>query len=90
MPEHPMISRQFEKEGILEDIIVSTAMGEIIFVAPNSFFIGNLNSIEELLIKYNPNELSGLISSEDLADLTTRINNSTFAPRKKWLKPLSA
>ncbi|MFD2876464.1 Imm3 family immunity protein [Paenibacillus rhizoplanae] len=26
-------------------------------------------------MKYNPNELSGLISCENLADLTTRINN---------------
>ncbi|WP_339255073.1 Imm3 family immunity protein [Paenibacillus sp. FSL P2-0136] len=62
------------KEGILEDIIVSTAMGEII-LSHQKVFIGNLNSIEELLINYNPNELSGLISIEDLTDLTTRINN---------------
>ncbi|MFD1908396.1 Imm3 family immunity protein [Paenibacillus rhizoplanae] len=52
------------KEGILENIIVSTAMGEMILSHQKSFFIGNLNSIEELLIKYNPNELSGLISCE--------------------------
>lgn len=61
-------------EGIVENIIVSTAMGEII-LSHQKVFIDNLNSIEELLIKFNPDELLGQISDEDLADLSTRINN---------------
>lgn len=61
-------------EGIIENIIVSTAMGEII-LSHQKVLIGNLKSIEELLIKFNPDELLGQISDEDLADLTTRINN---------------
>ncbi|MEK3911114.1 Imm3 family immunity protein [Paenibacillus sp. FSL H7-0331] len=61
-------------EGIIENIIVSTAMGEII-LSHQKVLIGNLKSIEESLIKFNPDELLGQISDEDLADLTTRINN---------------
>ncbi|AIQ56709.1 Imm3 family immunity protein [Paenibacillus borealis] len=61
-------------EGKVENIIVSAALGEIIS-SHQSVFIGNLNSIEELLGEFNPDELLGLISGEDLADLTTRIKN---------------
>lgn len=61
-------------EGMVEKVIIFTALGEII-LRHERVFVGFLKSIEEVLNKVNFDELRGQLSDEEINDLSSRIKN---------------
>jgi len=59
-------------EGIIENLIVATALGEIIS-SHKQVFIGNLNSINETINKTNLNELHGKLLEKEINDLAKKM-----------------
>jgi len=58
-------------EGIIENLIVGTALGEIIS-SHKKVFVGTLNLINETINKINPNELHGNLLEKEINDLTKK------------------
>lgn len=59
--------------GEVEDIIVATAIGEIL-ITHDKVFVGNLESITKCLSMFNPNDVLNELTANEISDLSQRIN----------------
>ncbi|MED4651215.1 hypothetical protein COM13_09475 [Bacillus pseudomycoides] len=63
----------FNNLGKIEDIIVDVAIGEIL-ITYDKVFIGYVEGITKTLSLFNPQEAEGELTSEEINDLSRRIN----------------
>lgn len=63
----------FNNLGKIEDIIVDVAIGEIL-ITYDKVFVGYIEDIIKNLSVFNPQEIEGELPSEEIKDLSRRIN----------------
>ncbi|WP_338780314.1 Imm3 family immunity protein [Metabacillus sp. FJAT-52054] len=71
----------FSNLGKVEDIIVDVAIGEIL-ITNDKVFVGYVEGITTNLNMFNPKEAEGELTSEEIKDLSRRINNVLAGLRK--------
>ncbi|KFN13384.1 Imm3 family immunity protein [Bacillus pseudomycoides] len=59
--------------GEIEDVIVDTAVGEIV-LSHDKVFIGYIKGITKRLSKFNPLDAMGELTQEEIRDLSNRIH----------------
>ncbi|EEM16284.1 hypothetical protein bpmyx0001_26730 [Bacillus pseudomycoides DSM 12442] len=59
--------------GEIEDVIVDTAVGEIV-LTHDKVFIGYIKGITKRLSKFNPLDAMGELTQEEIRDLSNRIH----------------
>lgn len=59
--------------GEVENIIVATAIGEML-ITHDKVFVGNLESITKCLSMFNPNDVLNELTANEISDLSQRIN----------------
>lgn len=67
------LADEFDNLGKIEDLIVDTAIGEIT-IGHDKAFIGSIEGITKRLSMFNPQEVVGALTLEEIKDLSRRIN----------------
>ncbi|AGN37669.1 Imm3 family immunity protein [Bacillus paralicheniformis] len=67
------LADEFDNLGTIEDVIVDTAIGEIL-IGQDKVFVGRINGITNRLSRFNPQEAEGELALEEIKDLSRRIN----------------
>ena len=67
------LADEFDNLGKIEDIIVDTAIGEIL-IDHDNVFAGRIEGITNRLSIFNPKEAEGELSLDEVKDLSSRIN----------------
>ncbi|PEY43942.1 hypothetical protein CN354_01905 [Bacillus cereus] len=66
-------SYEYINLGEIEDVIVDTAIGEIL-LTHDKVFIGYIEGITKRLSKFNPLDAVGELTQEEIRDLSSRIH----------------
>ncbi|HZH62703.1 MAG TPA: Imm3 family immunity protein [Metabacillus sp.] len=67
------LADEFDNLGKIEDIIVDTAIGEIL-IRHGKGFVGRIEGITKRLSKFNQKEAQDDLEIEEINDLSSRIN----------------
>lgn len=67
------LTDEFDNLGKIEDLIVDTAIGEIT-IRHDKAFIGHIERITKRLSMFNPQEVEGALTLEEIKDLSRRIS----------------
>ncbi|MCY8576210.1 Imm3 family immunity protein [Bacillus haynesii] len=67
------LADEFDNLGKIEDVIVDTAIGEIL-IGQDKVFVGRINGITNRLSRFHPQEAEGELTLEEIKDLSRRIN----------------
>ena len=67
------LADEFDNLGKIEDIIVDTAIGEII-ISHDKVYIGRIEGITKRLSMFNPQDAEDELTLQEIKDLSRRIN----------------
>ncbi len=67
------LADEFDNLGKIEDVIVDTAIGEIV-IGHEKVFVGRIEGITKRLSMFNPQEAEDELTLDEIKDLSRRIN----------------